>query len=225
MTLFIRFTFVIMSFIFIAPSIGNTAKIKVLKIKGNSALIESSEPLTPGESYFLQEEPLSQKVSFNQAPGFKSRKNSIMLGGSFTTLKSDTVQDTRAALQGRYGWNFVNLEAGLIFEAEMINTGPGAITDLLGGGYFDYNLVPNRDPHSLIYGLLGLASGGVKLFADGGSTNLLKLDLGAFSTWFLKDSSAAIRLEAFAGYQQVDSANAQTSLLGGGLRGFFVYYF
>ena len=219
---------IFMTIIFIswfAPLNNYAAKIKVLKVKGNSAVVESTEPLSPGDVFYLQEEPLSQKISFNQSTGFKARKNSLMIGGSFTYLKSDAAQDTKAALQGRYGWNFVSLEAGIVVEAGMINNGPGAITDLLAGGYFDYNLVPNRDPYAFIYGPFALASGGVKLFADGGSTNLLKLDAGAFATLFFKDSSSALRLEAFLGYQQIDSATAQTSLLGGGFRGFFVYYF
>lgn len=199
--------------------------IKVLKVKGNNAIIQSSEQLYPGDSFYLQEDPLSQKVTYNQSAGFKSRKNSLMLGGSYTYFKADTVQDTRASVQGRYGWNFVTIEPGLVIEASMVNSGPGPTTDLLAGGYFDYNLVPNRDPKSILYGFFALGTGGVKLFSDGGSTNLLKLDLGFFSTLFFQDSSSAIRLEGFAGYQQIDAATSQTNLIGGGFRAFFVHYF
>lgn len=200
-------------------------QIKVLRTKGNSAVIESSSPLTSGDTYYLQEEPLSQKVSYSGTPGLRARNNSIMFGGNYSYLNSSEAKRTVANIQGRYGWNFISTEVGAFAEVGLTDFGGGANTNLLGGAYFDYNIEPNRDPRSLVYGAFALLGGGVMLLNDGGSNNLLKANAGGFASIFLGNTNTAIRVEGFADFEQVNSTIAQTNLIGGGLRGFLIYYF
>lgn len=198
-------------------------KFKVKKVKGRTALIESSIPLEEGKTYDLQTEAVSSDVNYSNS-GFKSRQNSFTLGMDFSYIKGDTVQNNSYNLQARYGWNFSYLEFGVVGELTYLDRGAGSTTNLAAGGYFDYNLVTNRDSKNLIYGPTALVTIGTIQFT-GGSSNVLDLNAGGFLTWFLTQSSVALRLEAFVDVEQVSASTGQTTLTGGGGRGLLVVYF
>ncbi len=201
-------------------------KIKVRKTKGLSAVIESSVPLEEGQVYELAVEPLSQNVDYKSS-GFKSRQNSVSIGGNILSLKGDDYQRNYVNLQGRYGWNFSNVEFGAVVQVSSDDLGGGATTDLTGGGFFNYNLVANRDPKTLIYGLVGLITFGSKHFpasSGGGSATTMDLNAGGFLSWFLS-SSTALRLEGFFNYQQISTTVKQTNVTGFGSRALVVFYF
>lgn len=198
-------------------------KFKVKKVKGKTALIESSIPLEEGKTYDLQTEAVSSDVNYSNA-GFKSRQNSFTIGMDFSYIKGDTVQNNSYDFQARYGWNFSYLEFGVVGKLTFLDRGAGATTNLAAGGYFDYNLVTNRDSKNLIYGPFALATIGSIQFT-GGSSNVLDLNAGGFLTWFLTQSSVALRLEGFADIEQVSASTGQTTLTGGGGRGLLIVYF
>ncbi|MBC7421302.1 MAG: hypothetical protein H7328_11290 [Bdellovibrio sp.] len=202
-------------------------KIMVKKTKGKNSIVESSIPLEEGMVYDLQTAPISENVNY-QTKGLKSRQNSMMVGGSFVSLKGTDYQKNAGSLQLRYGWNFTQLEFGAAGEVKSTNLGAGATTDFLLGGYFDYNLITNRDPKPFIYGPFAFAGfGSVESPASkgGGSASILDSNLGGFITWFLSGSSAAIRVEGYFDYQQINTSLKQTDVMGFGTRGFLVYYF
>ena len=140
---------------FLGASEAYSQKIKIKKTRGLSAVIESSVPLEEGQVYDLAVEPLSQNIDY-KASGFKSRQNLVSFGGSLLSLKGDDYSRNFVSLQGRYGWNFTNLEVGGVLQLASDNLGAGATTDYVGGGFFSYNLVANRDTKSLVYGLVAL---------------------------------------------------------------------
>jgi hypothetical protein len=202
-------------------------KIIVKKTKGLSAIIESSVPLEEGQTYELHNENVSQDVDY-KSTGFKSRQNSVSFGGSLLTLRNDQYQRNYLSLQARYGWNFTSLEFGIIAAGSSDDLGAGATTEFSMGGYFDYNLVANRDPKNLIYGALSAVTFGSKQFpsaSGGGSTSITDANLGGFLTWFLNNTSTALRIEAFYDYQQISTATKQTNVMGFGSRALISFYF
>jgi len=206
------------------PNTAHAQKFKVKKVKGRSALIESSVPLEEGQTYDLQSDVVSTDVNYSNL-GFKSRQNSFSVGFSLGYLKGDSVQNALYDIQGRYGWNFSYIEFGVVGSLNSIDRGAGATTTISGGGYFDYNLVTNRDSKNLIYGPFALATIGTIQYAAGGSANTIDLNAGGFITYFFAQSSAALRVEAYADLQQVSASVGQTNLTGVGSRGLITVYF
>jgi hypothetical protein len=206
---------------------ASAEKIKVKKVKGNSAVIESTTPLEEGQTYEIGPEAVAGEVDYKGA-AMKSRTNSLSFGANFEYLKSDLSQSNIFGIQGRYGWNFSNLEVGLMAELESVDVGAGATSTFLVGGYFDYNMVSNRDPRDLIYGpfvLLATGSTQYPASATGGSSTKLASNVGGFLTYFLGGSSTAIRGEGFYNYQQINTTAGQNAVAGFGARLLLVYYF
>ncbi len=198
-------------------------KITVKKIKGLTALIETTTPLEEGQTYDLQVSSISTDVNYS-AQGFKSRQHSLTFGINFSTFSAENLQNTVFNFQARYGWNFSVLEFGLLTQVSYLDEGAGAKTDFAAGGYFDYNLITNRDSRTFIYGPFGLISIG-STQKKGGSANLIDVNAGGFISFFPSNGSTAFRLEAFADQQQISSATASTNLLGFGGRGLIILYF
>lgn len=215
---------VVVAFGLLNPNQAQAQKFKVKKVKGRSALIETSVPLEEGKTYDLQSDVISTDVNYSNA-GFKSRQNSLTLGVDFTYLKGDSVQNTSYDVQGRYGWNFSYIEFGVVVRLKSVDKGAGAATDFGAGGYFDYNLVTNRDSKNLIYGPFSLLTIGTLGSTGGASANAIDLNAGGFVSMFFAQSSAALRFELYADIQQVSSSAGQSTLTGAGGRGLIVVYF
>ena len=217
----------VLALIIFTSATATAEKIKVRKVKGNSAVIETITPLEEGQTYDLAVEPVSQDVDYKQGV-LKQRENSVTFGVSYEYIKSDLLQRSSLDLQVRYGWNFGSIEAGVLAGATSLDQGAGATTSYMGGGYFDYDLVPNREPNKVIYGPFVLAAVGSTQYpssATGGSSSLLKVNTGGFLTYFFGNSTTAARVEGFYDYQQINTSSVQNSVAGFGLRGLLVYYF
>ncbi len=217
--------FLIVTFLFIEISFAQ--KITVKKTKGRNAIIESSIPLEEGEVYDLQTATISESPNY-QSKGLKSRQNSLMLGGNFVSQRGTDYQKNAGALHARYGWNFTQLEFGAAVDMTSVDLGAGATTDFLLGGYFDYNLISNRDPRPFVYGPFAFAGfGSVQSPASrgGGSASIVSINGGGFLTWYLAGTSTALRGEAYLDIQQINTSTRQTDVTGFGSRGFLVFYF
>ena len=218
--LFIPMVFMFSTFAAIAD------KITVKKVKGNSAVVEFDTPLEEGKTYELATTPISDNVDY-KSNKLKDRKNSFSFGTSFESVRSDLSQNTALNLQFRYGWNFANLEVGGVGTFTSSDQGAGTTSSVLAGGYFDYNLVPNRDPKEMVYGPFILLVAGSTQYpsSTGGSTSKIETNAGGFLTYFLGTTTTAIRGELFYDYQQINTTAQQNSVAGGGFRGLLVFYF
>lgn len=217
----------VLALIIFASASAHAEKIKVRKVKGNSAVIETITPLEEGQTYDLAVEPVSQDVDYKLGV-LKQRENAVTFGLSYEYIKSDLLQRSQLDLQFRYGWNFGSVEAGALLGVNSLDNGGGATTSYLGGGYFDYNFVANREPNKTIYGAFVLAAAGSTQYPSsgtGGSSSLIKTNAGGFLTYFFGNSTTAGRMEAFYDYQQINTSSVQNSVAGFGLRGLLVYYF
>lgn len=202
-------------------------KITVKKVKGTQALVETTTELVEGQTYELAAQPLSQEVDYKQSI-LKPRNNSLTLGTSFDFIKSELLSDSRFDFQARYGWSFSTLEFGVLVKFASSDQGAGATTSFLGGGYFDYNLVSNRDPRNFVYGpffLLATGSTQYPSAATGGSSTKLESNLGGFLTYFLANTNTALRGEAYYNYQQINTTAQQNAVAGFGFRGLLLFYF
>lgn len=215
--------YLILTICFSFSSQSLAQKITIKKIKGLSAIIESSIPLEEGQSYDLQTSPISSDVNYS-AQGFKSRKNSVTLGVNFSTFNSDSVQNTYFSFQGRYGWNFSFLEFGLVGQGNYSDDGSGAKTDFAIGGYFDYNLITNRDLKSVIYGPFTLITIG-STQKKGGAASIIDANVGGFISYFPNKGATAFRIEAMLDDQQIISTSSSTNIVGFGGRALILYYF
>ena len=202
-------------------------KITVKKVKGTQALVETTTELVEGQTYELAVQPISEEVDYKQSV-LKPRNNSLTLGTSFDFIKSELLSDSRFDFQARYGWSFSTLEFGVLVKLSSSDQGAGATNSFLGGGYFDYNLVNNRDPRNFIYGPFVLVATGSTQYPNattGGSSTKLESNLGGFITYFLAKSNTAIRGEAYYNYQQINTTAQQNSVAGFGFRGLLLFYF
>ena len=223
--LYFRLNNIVIGLIFLClVQVTHAQKIKVKKSKGKTALVETSTPLEEGQTYDLQTSLISADVDYLQ-PGFKSRKNSFTFGFNFSALKGDAAQENSFSAQGRYGWNFSYVELGLVSEIGYSDLGAGATTNFLGGGYFDYNLLSNRDSRNFIYGPFALLAIGSRQFSAGGSAGLLTVNGGGFFSYFLNNNSLAARIEAYFEHRQINASVGQGSLSGFGSRALLVFYF
>lgn len=223
----VSFFISILALLTFTTATASAEKIKVRKVKGNSAVIDTQTPLEEGQTYDLVVEPVSQDVDYKQGV-LKQRDNSLTFGLSYEYIKSDLLQRSSLDLQVRYGWNFGSIEAGVLVGVNSLDQGAGATTSYLGGGYFDYDLVQNREPNKVIYGPFVLAAIGSTQYPSsgtGGSSSLTKLNTGGFLTYFFGNSTTAARVEGFYNYQQINTSSLQNSVAGFGLRGLLVYYF
>lgn len=202
-------------------------KITVKKVKGTQALVETTTELVEGQTYELATQPISEEVDYKQSV-LKARNNSLTLGTSFDFIKSELLSDSRFDFQARYGWSFSTLEFGVLAKFSSSDQGGGATTSFLGGGYFDYNLVSNRDPRNFVYGPFILVATGSTQYpstSTGGSSTKLESNLGGFLTYFLAKTNTAVRGEAYYNYQQINTTAQQNSVAGFGFRGLLLFYF
>lgn len=186
--------------------------IKVKKTKGTTALIDSSLPLDEGKIYSLNEDRIAEDPSFINTAS--SKKHSLTLSGQFSFLKGANTQENRIQLETRYGWSGLYLDYGPILYFDMTDLGAGYNTEFYVGGFFDYNLSPNRIQDIYFYGLTTQLSAGNLNYSSGASSQIYKFDAGGFINWFIFKNAAAVRFEGLYELKRVNSSVASTDISG-----------
>lgn len=194
-----------------------TATFTVKKTKGNSAVIESSMPLIPGETYTLGESahPTQKQL----------RENSLAGGIDTSFFKSDTLQEHQIDIEARYGWNFKDYELGPLVHINLLDEGAGFNTEFYLGGYFDYNLISNVASEDQIFGLTAQGYGGNREFTNGSNSQIFSLGGGGFLTWFLLRSSTALRFEGLIEQKRIATSVTSSNVLGFSGRMLLVFYY
>lgn len=197
--------------IFGISSFSLAQTIRVEKVKGNRAIIETKgQRLLEGEEYTIQPKKLVEDVVYS-SEGLRSRKNSISLGGSLESIQSTSNSGQIISLQLRYGWNFTTMEAGPYFKYESNNIYGVQTNAFAIGGFYDYNLKPNKDGVDQIWGLTGSAGFGSLSAGAGTGTNIIALALGGFSKWFIFGPQGALRTELSYKYEQRSRSSNSTT--------------
>lgn len=199
-------------------------QIKVIKVKGRQAIIQSQLPLEEGQTYSIDSGQISQTPEYGSS-SFHSRKNSLHLGLNLHSISGDTIQENAVNFKGMFGWNFDSFEFGPMFSYESLDLGAGTTQTIKGGIYGDFNIERNKSPANFILGPTLHASFGAKNFPSGGSANILGVDAGGFFKWFLFETSTALRLDLTYRYQKISSPTADVTVSGFATTGYLSFYF
>ena len=127
------------------PSHALAQSATVTKVKGRQAVVMFPEGYEPevGDSINL-------KNSSKGGP----RGHTIAFTGSLSFLSnSQTTKSTMSlAAEGRYGWNMAEFEFGPIAGFSYANSEDRSARTFGGGGFFDFNFIPNTPGTELVYG-------------------------------------------------------------------------
>lgn len=168
-------------------------KIKVRKVKGNSAIVESNSPLNQGGVYDL----ISQD-QFGGEDEPANRNYSLGFNFNFSNTKSDAANATSrtdATFIGRFGWNLATWEFGPLVRFVMTHANDATTTTWGLGGFGDYNFTPNITNEAFIFGLTGWGSFGNEDRGTGTKVDLVDVFGGLFVKWFPTASSACFRVD------------------------------
>ena len=163
------------------PAHAQAQTAAVTKVKGRSAVVQFPEGYEPevGDSINL-------KNSSKGGP----RGQTIALSGSLSFLSnSQTTKSTMSiALDGRYGWNMGEYEFGPIAVFAYSNSDARSARTFGGGGFFDFNFIPNTPGTEMVYGA------GADFTARSSTTSTASVENsssemaffgGVFAKWFL----------------------------------------
>lgn len=211
--------------------------IRVLKTSGSRATVEflrpdgaghSTEPgisPEPGQVYWLSP---SRSLS---GRSLESRGNTAAISAELSAMTESRgqVTSTTVALQGKYGWNLIDWEAGPASGLTYSQSDPNSFRRIEAGGFGDWNFVPNHG-RELVYGATGAFRLGHTERARGAarySNNLIGLDTGFALKWFaLRAASACIRADLLYSYESEvgDGPFAVTSTGFRALTGLQIYF-
>ncbi|UYL07651.1 hypothetical protein B9G69_011395 [Bdellovibrio sp. SKB1291214] len=213
----------ILTMIILGSSSAFAQKIKVRKVKGNTAIVESTSPLAPGAVYDL----ISQD-QFGDDSGPATRDHFVGLNLVFGNTKSDAANSTNETtmnLMARFGWNLATFEFGPLVQMVMTHANDVTATTWKAGGFGDYNLSPNITGEAFVYGLTAWGAFGNEDRGNGTKMDLVDMFGGLFIKWFPTSSSACFRIDF--GYQyerQTVSGGYYTDTGITGSAGIFAYF-
>lgn len=200
---------------------GEPPAIKVIKVKGNRAVVIFSKkrlPLRQGMVGNVVDAASSRAEMTEMEP--PSKKNFIGLEGGFSMLKSkvDGVagesKADRLDLSLIYGWNTGRFEFGPLvnFSFEKQTSFDTKTIEL--GGQFDYNINKNDFQNSFVYSARVVAAVGQQdNSAQSKAADTLRLEPGFVVKWFGLDSNLATLASLSYRLQEVklDSAKTETN--------------
>lgn len=209
----------ILTLSFALPSYGQ--KVKVRRVKGNQAIVDiESGNLRPGQTY-----ELSRDLYTDGAFSPESRRNVFSVTFSLLSAKGDgNANTTNTSIQGklRYGWNHETMEFGFLGAMSYVND-TNTTQSFRGGGFFDFNLLPNIPGEIFIYGLGAQALIG-QYEANNSSLSLMDLYGTGFVKWFPKGGTVGVRVDAGVIMQNV-SGNSSSSTTGLTVEASLIGYF
>jgi hypothetical protein len=219
-----RLLFFVIFWIFTCqPSVAQI--VRVDRIKGKKALVEISEgTLKTGEIYYLSSTPTSTSTSdvpssrtseiSEVSSKLSSRDRLIGVTGNVSSLSisggGNSASTTGLLLSGRFGWNFTDHEYGTLGSLTIINGAGNSTSSFLIGGFFDYNLGPNKALEEALPGFGGEAAvgaSGVTVAGLGGSSTTSAttwyLYPNGFIKWFYQQRSTCLRGDIGLLYQPI----------------------
>lgn len=198
-------------------SLAHAQQAKVIKVKGQQAIVQ----FPPGTPPVVGEMIPVGGSAVNEGGGTSgrgSRAHLLAVSGqiSFTNNSATSNSTTGFTVQGRYGWNQEIFEFGPLAQIGYTSTTGKSTRTLLGGGFFDFNFIPNKPGVQTVYGVGATADFGQFSETTGSvetSTSLLEIFAGGNIKWFGLSENVALRGDA--GFQlarsSVNGANTTNS--------------
>ena len=204
----------------------------VQQMKGRRAIIqfEKDIPFSVGQKVYLSSEDGTELGIRKELRNPLERKNLIGLTTAFENQEyevksgSTKVKTTVTAYEvaARYGWNMEQYEFGPLATMSYSKQKGGSESSRYTiGGFFDFNLIPNKPGEDFIFGAYGEGSiGNTK--AASVSRSLTNLTGGGFVKWFFLSPMLAFRANLYYSYEMQSNDATQTSTgLGVGLSHYF----
>jgi hypothetical protein len=227
-------------FVLLAGSAAHAQTFKVVKVKGNKAVIELPKGITleKDQSYAIDPEQSGQTASASEDTGSRAR----VLGGSMdlffgsTTRKTPTRSVTENGMQlsidGKFGWNTGRMEYGPLLAFGYESDSDSKARTIALGGFFDYNAKPNTFGTETIYGLGARLSVGqiatettVSSRTSSDSSTILLVRAGPYAKWFIFGHSTCLRGDLGLEYSSVSADGSSTTTTGvGGTVGIETYF-
>jgi hypothetical protein len=147
---------------------------------------------------------------------------------SFKNNSSTGKSNNHFDISGRFGWNLIEMEMGPLAALTYDSGDLSSTTSVLVGGFFDYNLVPNKPGVQMVYGVGGEASiGQASNSASSISTSIFDFFVGGFIKYWTLKNSVALRGDAGFDYYRTAQSNSSTatSISGIVIKGGLAVYF
>lgn len=206
----ILFPFIIASLL---PLTAFGQKIKVKRVKGNSAVIEFSGRLEQGKSYDIFND------EYSTLPNTGLQKNYSLAGSAEISARRDDdgVSDNTISIDVRAGLNKVDYEFGPLFNYSS-NSYVSTTQAFLFGGWYDYNMIANTPGEIFIYGFGALAAFGMAENAASVKQDLMRLNGGMFVKWFPGGGSVGLRFDGGLDMMQASGSDSQSDYTKSGLK-------
>lgn len=203
-------------------SMASAQKIRVLKIKGNQAMVEfSGGSLKQGNAYELSTE------SFFEASS-SPRNYVIHLNFNLNTLNSDAAEassETDFNVVTQAGWNKGLYEFGPLLSFSSSGDNANTTTSLQLGVFGDLNLLPNLPGELFVYGVGGSFRMGQVDTGAGAKSDTLGFFIGPFAKWFPTGAPVGFRADVGYAFQRISSGAGDTTATGlsatAGIIGYF----
>ncbi|MCB0364977.1 MAG: hypothetical protein H6624_12095 [Bdellovibrionaceae bacterium] len=144
-----------LSFLFVWPALAQ--EVKVLKVKGNKAVIKIPKDMEISKGQTLMigggDEGDEEGGGSTMAKGSGSRNTALAMSFSMTSLSFErttsaggksTGDSNTISLAVSYGWNKGWAEYGPVFIYQSSDNGSSKSTEFDLGGYFEYNFKTNK---------------------------------------------------------------------------------
>jgi hypothetical protein len=177
-------------------------KAVVQQMKGRRAILqfEKDIPFSVGQKVYITSEDGTELGIVKELRNPLERKNSISLAATMGSVSTKPKPTSIFSLQGRYGWNMERFELGPLVNLTYNKTGSAEVSTYEFGGFFDFNMIPNRAGEDIVWGPYGEVSAGTMKYGTA-SGSLTSFTGGAFVKLFLLSPDLAVRLNGYYRYE------------------------
>ncbi len=206
-----KFAFVFITLITSSFSLA-AEKAVIQQMKGRRAIVqfEKDIPFSVGQKIYLNSDDGSEYGVSTVGRNPMVRKNSVSLAATFRTTETKPNPTNYYSISGRYGWNLERYELGPMGTYTLNKVGSSESTSMLFGGFFDFNMIPNKPGEDIIWGAYGEANFGTAKTGNV-SSNLTTATGGGFVKWFVFSPMLAARVNIFYSYNILDRASSTST--------------
>jgi hypothetical protein len=201
---------------------------RILKVKGQQAIVQFPSGVKPQVGELIN---VGNDVNLDDSSGGAGSRQYLLGLSTSLTFKNNSQtskSNTHFDVSGRFGWNLIQMEAGPIASLAYDSGDLSSSTAVLVGGFFDYNLVPNKPGVEMVYGIGGEASIGQSSNSVSSiSTSIVDIFLGGFIKYWALKNSVAFRGDGGYDYYRTAQSNSSTatSISGFVIKGGLSVYF
>ncbi len=210
-------------------SLAHAQQAKVIKVKGQQAIVQFPNGVAPvvGEMIPVGSETVNEA---GEKRSRASRKHLLAVVASIGFSNNSVTSNSKTTLgaQGRYGWNLETLEFGPLVDMSYTSESGTSFRTILGGGFFDFNFVPNKPGTEFIYGVGAYGDLGQysqTIAAVDTSYSQYDLFAGGNVKWFGLSDNVALRSDAGFNFQRTSPGGQATTVSGLLLKAAVSFYF